>query len=158
MPLQLFGKSSPAPLVFGAALLALVGTDASAEQVDAANQELAAAGIQGAQLVPGATLDELTTKASRADTADASVNATTAALTAAGAADVAALVAQRDAYKVKADKFDKAPGADHTTPALEAGATDLDKDEPDANQKAIDDMPHNKALAGNPLFGPRIKD
>jgi hypothetical protein len=157
MGLKLFG-SSPAPLVFGTAMLALVGTSASAEQVDAANQELDAAGIKGAQLVPGAHLDELTAAAERVTTAEASVKGYTDALAAAGAADVAALVAQRDAYKVKADKFDKQGGASHTNPVLPEGKSDVEDDAPDANQKAIDALPHNAALAGNPLFGPRIKD
>ena len=151
--MKLFGKSGPAPAVFGAAMLALVGTSASAEQVDAANQELDAAGIQGAQLVPGATLDELTAKADRTDTAELAAKGHTDALAAAGVESVAALVAQRDGYKVKADKFDKAPGASHTNPNLEAGKTDVEQGEPDAHQQAIDNLPHNKALAGHPMFG-----
>ncbi|MGI4866148.1 MAG: hypothetical protein ACRYFZ_19645 [Janthinobacterium lividum] len=156
--MKLFSKSGPAPLVFGAAMLALAGTTASAEQVDAANQELDAAGIKGAQLVPSGTLDELTAKADRVDTAEAATKGYTDALAAAGVADVAALVAQRDAYKVKADKFDKKPGAGHTNPVLPQGESDVEDTAPDANQQAIDNLPHNKALAGNPLFGPRIKD
>ena len=158
MGLKFFGGSAASSPVFGAALLAIVGAAASPEQVDAANQELDAAGIKGAQLVPGAVLDELTAKAGRTDAAEASAKGMTEALTAAGATDVAALVAQRDAYKVKADKFDAKPGASHSNPSLVPGATDLGQGEPDANQKAINDLPHNKALAGNPLFGPRIKD
>jgi hypothetical protein len=151
--MKLFGKTGPAPLLFGAAMLALVGTSASAEQVDAANQELDAAGIKGAQLVPGAALDELTAKADRTDTAEAAAKGFTDSLATAGVESVAALVAQRDAYKVKADKFDKKPGADHTNPTLESGKTDVEGGEPDAYQKAIDDLPHNKALAGHPIFG-----
>jgi len=151
--MKFFGKSDAPVLAFGASLLAIVGEAASPEQVDAANQELDAAGIKGAQLVPGAVLDELTTKAGRTEAAEASVSATNAALAAAGAADLTALVAERDAFKVKADKFDKAPGASHTTPSLEAGKTDVGQGEPDANQQAIDNLPHNKALAGHPVFG-----
>jgi hypothetical protein len=151
--MKLFGKSGPSVVAFGAAMLALVGTSASAEQVDAANQELDAAGIKGAQLVPGAALDELTAKADRTDTAEAAAKGFTDSLATAGVESIAALVAQRDAYKVKADKFDKKPGADHTTPTLEAGKSDLEQGEPDADQKAIDDLPHNKALAGHPMFG-----
>lgn len=153
--MKLFGKSGPDPLLFGAAMLALVGagTTASAEQVDAANQELDAAGIKGAQLVPGATLDELTAAAERTTTAEAATQGYTDALAAAGAESVAALVAQRDGYKVKADKFDKAPGAGHTSPTLESGKTDVAQGEPDAHQQAIDNLPHNKALDNHPLFG-----
>jgi hypothetical protein len=151
--MKFFGKSDTPALAFGASMLALVGTAASPEQVDAANQELDAAGIKGAQLVPGAVLDELTAKADRTEAAEASVSATTAALAAAGAADLTALVAERDAFKIKADKFDKAPGASHTTPNLAAGQTDVDTAEPDADQKAIGALPHNQALDGHPMFG-----
>lgn len=151
--MKFFGKSDAPALAFGASMLALVGATASPEQVDAANQELDAAGIKGAQLVPGAVLDDLTAKAGRTETAEASAKGYTDALAAAGAADVAALVAQRDGYKVKADLYDKGPGADHTTPTLEPGQSDVDKGEPDAHQKAIDELPHNKALAGHPMFG-----
>jgi len=140
-------------MVFGAAMLALVGTTASAEQVDAANQDLDAAGIKGAQLVPGATLDELTAKADRTDAAEAAAQGYTDALAAAGATDIAALVAQRDGFKAKADKFDKLPGAGHSNPLLEAGKTDVEQGEPNADQVAIDNLPHNKALAGHPMFG-----
>jgi hypothetical protein len=139
--------------MFGAALLALVGTSASAEQVDAANQELDAAGIKGAQLVPGATLDELTAKADRTDTAEAAAKGYTDALAAAGVESIAALVAQRDGYKVKADKFDKGPGAGHTTPVLPEGESDVEETAPDAHQETINNLAHNKALAGHPLFG-----
>lgn len=151
--MRFFGKSDAPSPAFGAALLAIVGAAASPEQVDAANQELDAAGIKGAQLVPGAVLDELTAKAGRTETAEAAVQGYTDSLAAAGAADVAALVAQRDGFKVKADLYDKKPGASHTSPNLPEGTSDLDKGEPDADQKAIDDLPHNKALAGHPLFG-----
>ena len=143
----------------GVAMQALLGQDTvTAEQVDTANAELGTAGLKGAQLVPGAVLDELTAKAGRTDVAEASAKGFTDALAAAGAPDVAALVAQRDAYKEKADKFDAKPGASHSNPSLVPGATDLDKGEPDANQKAIDELPHNRAIAGNPLFSPRIQD
>lgn len=152
--MRFFGKTDPAPFSAGVALLALVGqASITPEQVDAANTELSTAGLTGAQLVPSATLDELTATAGRVETAEAAVKGYTDSLAAAGAADVAALVAQRDAYKVKADKLDALPGASHTTPTLVPGATDLDKGEPDADQKTIDELPHNKALAGHPLFG-----
>jgi hypothetical protein len=134
-------------------MLALVGTSASAEQVDAANQELDAIGIKGAQLVPGAALDELTAKAGRTDTAEAAAKGHTDALAAAGVESVAALVAQRDGYKVKADKFDKNPGAGHTNPVLPEGESDVEEIAPDADQETINALGHNKALAGHPMFG-----
>jgi len=151
--MKLFGKSGPEPIVLGAAMLALVGTAASPEQVDAANQELDAVGIKGAQLVPGATLDELTAKADRTDTAELAAKGHTDALAAAGVESVAALVAQRDGYKVKADKFDKNPGAGHTNPVLPEGESDVEDTAPDADQETINGLAHNKALAGHPMFG-----
>ena len=157
--MKFFGLGAAAPLTMGVAMQALLGQETvTAEQVDTANTELVAAGLKGAQLVPGAVLDELSAKAGRAELAEASAKGMTEALAAAGAADVAALVAQRDGFKVKADKFDKLPGAGHTAPSLVPGASDVTPAEPDANQKAIDELPHNRALAGNPLFGPRIPD
>jgi hypothetical protein len=153
MPIKFFGKSDAPALAFGPAMLALVGATASPEQVDAANQELDAAGIQGAQLVPGATLDELTAKAGRTDTAEAAAKGHTDALAAAGVESMAALVAQRDGYKVKADKFDKNPGAGHTTPVLPEGESDVEDTAPDADQETINNLAHNKALDGHPMFG-----
>lgn len=148
--MSLFAKK----LTLGAAAHALVATTAiTDEQLTAANSELTAAGVTGAQLITEAAYNDLSAKAGRADAAEASVKGFTDALAAAGATDIAALVAQRDAYKVKADQFDKAPGASHTTPLLAAGATDVDPTEPNADQKAIGELGHNKALAGHPLFG-----
>ncbi|MDJ0367299.1 S49 family peptidase [Hymenobacter sp. H14-R3] len=153
--MSLFAKK----LTLGAAAHALVSAVAiTPEQATAANAELTAAGVTGAQLITEAAFEDLTTTAGRATAAEASLQLVTTALAAAGATDIAALVAQRDGFKVKADKFDKAPGAAHTGTALEAGRTDVELGEPSAHQKAIDALPHNQALAGNPLFGPRIKD
>jgi hypothetical protein len=159
--MRLFGRNSPDAntLTLGAAMQAIIGqATVSTEQAEAANIELEAAGIKGAMLITEAAFNDLDSKAGRVDAAEASVKGYTDALAAAGAADMAALVAERNALKVKADKFDAKPGASHTTPALPTGTTDLEKGEPDANQKAIDDMPHNQAVASNPLFGPRITD
>lgn len=154
MSLKLFGNRGIAALAFGAAMTALVGKETvSAEEATAANEELSAAGITGAQLITQATYDELDGKAGRTDAAEATAKGFTDALAAAGAADIPALVAQRDAYKVKADKFDKNPGAGHTTPTLEAGKSDVEPEAPDAHQQAINNLPHNKALDGHPLFG-----
>ena len=155
--MKLFARGAAAPLTLGAAMLAIVGSNAvTAEQAEAANTELTAAGISGAQLITEADFTDLTEKAGRVDTAEAAAKGFTEALTTAGAADVAALVAQRDGYKVKADLYDKAPGAGHSNPALPAGTSDVEKGEPDANQQAIDELPHNKAIDGNPLFAKRI--
>jgi hypothetical protein len=149
--MKFFGKSDPTPVLMGAALLALVGSDsASAEQIDAANEELEAAGLKGAQLVPGATLDDLTAKADRVDTAESAVKATADAVKAAGATSVADLIAQRDAARKDAEEFGSQPGelptgSTKVKPDVEEGA--------DEATKAIDELPHNKALAGHPLFG-----
>ena len=138
-------------------MTALVGKETvSAEEAEAANGELAEAGIKGAQLINEATFTDLTEKAGRTDVAEQATQATTDALAAAGADSIEALVAQRDGYKVKADKFDKAPGATQTNPVLPTGQSDVEENAPDANQKAIDDLPHNKALDNNPLFGKRV--
>ncbi|MDO7853165.1 hypothetical protein [Hymenobacter convexus] len=155
--LNLFNKAGAA-LVFGAAMTALVGKETvSAEEAVAANEELTEAGIKGAQLINEASFNELTEKAGRVDVAEKAAadaaKATTDALAAAGAESIEALVAQRDGYKVKADKFDKQPGAGHTTPVLEAGHSDVEQTEPDAHQQAIDELPHNKAIDGHPMFG-----
>ena len=148
--MSLFAKK----LTLGAAAHALVAATAiTDEQLTAANSELTNAGVTGAQLITEAAYNELTTKAGRADAAEASLKGVTDALAAAGVADIAALVAQRDGFKVKADKFDKAPGADHTTPTLEAGKTDVEDTAPDAHQEAINGLAHNKSLEGHPIFG-----
>jgi ClpP class serine protease len=148
--MSLFAKK----LTLGAAAHALVAATAiTDEQLTAANTELTTAGITGAQFITEAAYTDLSAKAGRADAAEASLKGMTDALAAAGVADITALVAQRDGFKVKADKFDKAPGAAHTTATLEVGASDVDKGEPDAHQKTMSELPHNKALAGHPMFG-----
>ena len=140
-----FGKSDPKPALLGAAMVALLGTyTASAEQIDAANQELATAGLQGAQLVPGATLEALEEKAGRVDAAEAAVQATTDAVTAAGATSVADLVAQRDKARQEAEAFGNQPGE------LPTSSTKLKTDvvesaeAPDKEWEAI----HERMLAG----------
>lgn len=142
MGLQIFGKSAATTLVLGASMLALVGNEsATAEQVDAANHELDAAGIKGAQLVPGATLQELTEKASRVD-----------------AAEKAQLEAEKKAEGLEEANgklteqvatLGKKPGADATTPVRKDGAADLEEpSELSANEKIVADL-HAKMLAGN---------
>ncbi|WP_198172789.1 S49 family peptidase [Hymenobacter ginkgonis] len=146
--MSLFAKK----LVLGAAAHALVTAETiTPEQLTAANGELTAAGVTGAQLIAEAAYSDLSARAGRADTAEATARGFTDALAAAGVTDIAALVSQRDAFKLKADLYDKGPGAAHTDPTLVAGATDVDK-EADANQKLIAQLPHNQALDNNPLF------
>jgi hypothetical protein len=148
--MSLFAKK----LTLGAAAHALVAAETvTDEQLTAANSELTTAGVTGAKFITEAAYNDLSAKAGRAEVAEASAKGVTEALAAAGVADIAALVKQRDEFKVKADKFDKAPGASHTTPSLAAGKTDVDQVEPDAHTKAIAELPHNKALDGHPVFG-----
>ena len=149
-PNSMFGKNKFAAV---AALAGLAAAAITPELVATANEELEEKGVTGAQLITEAQHDAYEAQAGLLSTAQASVQATTDALAAAGATDIAALVAQRDAYKVKADKFDKAGGAQHTAPNLEAGKSDIDAGEPDANAQAIAALPHNSALDNHPLFG-----
>lgn len=151
----IFGNKNPMP----ATMLALVGATAvTAEQATAANAELSAGGITGASLVPAATLTELQAQAGQLatmttarDTAQASLQAMNDALAAAGAADVAALVSSRDEWKTKAETYGSQAGTMGTNAKKDAdnmGETSAAS----AAQKAIDELPHNKALENNPLF------
>jgi ClpP class serine protease len=59
----------------------------------------------------------------------------------------------RDAWKAKAEKFAKGPGASHFV--LNQGKAEGGNEDLTAEQQAqalIDALPHNKALEGNPLF------
>ena len=97
---HMFGKNK-FPAV--AALAGLTGAAMTADLVSAANDELEAQGILGAALVSQASHDQLS--------ADATAwNAAHTALEAAGATDVAALAADRDAWKEKAEGFGEQPG------------------------------------------------
>lgn len=150
---SMFGKDKFSAV---AALATLSAAALTPELLASANEELEKKGVTGAQLITEAQHDEFSAQAGLLSTAQASVKATTDALAAAGVTSIDALVKERDAYKVKADKFDKAPGAQQTNPTLAAGQTDVDEQAPDANQQAIDELPHNKALDNNPLFGKRV--
>ena len=154
MGLKLFGKSDATTLVLGASMLALVGNEtATAEQVDAANQELDAAGIKGAQLVPGATLDELTEKAGRVDAAEQAATDAKAAEKVATDA-VAAAEKRADDAEAEMERMAKQPGATVTHPRKSKDKNDVEEEAgADAHQKAIDELPHNKALVGHPVFG-----
>ncbi|WP_201980376.1 S49 family peptidase [Hymenobacter rubidus] len=148
----------------GAAMLALMGAETvSAEQADAANAELKELGITGAALITAAAHEQLETAAASVatlttakDTAESSLLAVKGALTAAGATDVAALVASRDEWKAKAEAFGSQAGALGTTPPKEANDVQEGTAASEA-QKAIDELPHNQALDNNPLFAGRLK-
>ena len=148
---SLFAKK----MTMGAAMTALIAqTTVSAEQAAAANEELEAAGISGARLITEAGFHELEAKGQELTTAQAALKVHTDALATAGATDVAALVAERDQLKAQVKELGEAPGDTSTTAVRKDGASDVDESsEADANQKLIDELPHNKALANNPLFG-----
>ena len=146
----------------GAAMLALVGVETvSAEMATAANTELEGLGITGAALVTPDAYQALEAKAGLVEaaqaaqaTAEGRLTALTEAVTAAGASDVAALAAQRDEWKTKAEAFGSQAGAMGTTAAKEGN--DISEGTPaTAAQKAIDELPHNQALDNNPLFAGR---
>jgi hypothetical protein len=145
--MKLFGKEiGTATLVFGAAMTALVDKPTvTSEEVDAANAELGAAGIAGAALITEAAFSDLSTKAGRVDTAEASVKAYTDALTAAGAKDMAELVAQRDEARQQAADFGSQPGELGTT--AEKAKGDVSEEGGDANAKIVADL-HEKMLQG----------
>lgn len=130
---NMFGKNK-FPAV--AALAGLTGAALTADLVTAANAELEAAGITGAGLITEAAHDALE--------ADATAwNAAHTALEAAGATDVAALAADRDSWKEKAEAFGEQPGALPTSSAKEKA--DLSEEGGDDAQKQVDAL-HAKML------------
>jgi signal peptide peptidase SppA len=133
---NMFGKNK-FPAV--AALAGLTGAALTADLVTAANAELEAAGITGAALITEATHDALE--------ADATAwNAAHTALEAAGVTDVAALAADRDSWKEKAEAFGSQPG---TLPTSSTKTTpDANEEGTDDNAKLVDEL-HEKMLSGN---------
>jgi hypothetical protein len=119
-----------------AALAGLTGAALTADLVTAANNELEAAGITGAALITEAAHGTLE--------ADATAwNAAHTALEAAGATDVAALAADRDSWKEKAEAFGEQPGEMPTSSTKTAG--DLAEEGGDENDKLVDAL-HRKML------------
>jgi protease-4 len=128
--MSLFAKSK-FPAV--AALAGLTGAALTADLVTAANTELEAAGITGAALISEAAHDALK--------ADATAwTAAHTALEAAGATDVAALAADRDSWKEKAEAFGEQPGALPTSSTKEK--PDLAEE---GGEKVVDAL-HRKML------------
>jgi len=136
---KMFGKNKYRAV---AALAGKKGDELTAEMVTAANEELEAEGIEGAALITETEYSALQASAK----AESNLTAQVQTLTAANAT----LTQERDAAVAKAAEYGGQPGAISTAPA-KAGADHIDEG-PDANQLAIDELPHNKALAGNPLF------
>jgi peptidoglycan hydrolase CwlO-like protein len=120
--MKLFAKSNPA-LVFGAALLALVGKEnVSAEEATAANEELTEAGVTGAQLITEAAFNDLSEKAGRVDAAEAAVAIAQQEATAAKAAekkaadDLATEKKRADEAEAEVDRLGSQPGAERSAP------------------------------------------
>jgi len=123
--MSLFGKNK-FPAV--AALAGLTGAALTADLVTAANTELETAGITGAALITEAVHDQLE--------ADATAwNAAHTALEAAGATDVAALAADRDKWKEKAETYGDQPGELPTSAAKTDG--DVTEEGEDENERIV---------------------
>jgi ClpP class serine protease len=145
---------------FGPAMLALVGAETvTAEMASAANAELEAGGIMGAALITSAAFSELEGKAGQLEqmstartSAETTLTAMTEALAAAGATDVASLVASRNEWQQKAEAFGSQPGQMPTSAQKDADKTG-EPNTTTATQKAIDELAHNAALDNHPLFG-----
>lgn len=133
--MSLFGKNK-FPAV--AALAGLTGAALTPELVSAANAELEAAGITGAALITEAAHDQLA--------ADATAwNAAHTALEAAGATDVAALAADRDAWKEKAETYGDQPGELPTSAAKTDG--DVQDEGGDENERIVAET-HARMMGG----------
>jgi ClpP class serine protease len=126
----MFGKNKFTAV---AALAGLTGAAVTTDLIAAANDELEEKGITGAALI---SADAFTSM-------EQSIKATTDALAAADATDIAALVAQRDQARQQAEEFGAQPGALGTISAKEKG--DVQEDgSADTDWEAI----HNRQLAG----------
>ncbi len=134
--MSLFGKNK-FPAV--AALAGLTGAALTPELVSAANTELEAAGITGAALITEAAHDQLA--------ADATAwNAAHTALEAAGATDVAALAADRDQWKEKAETYGDQPGELPTSAAKTDG--DVQDEGGDENDRIVAET-HARMMGGD---------
>jgi ClpP class serine protease len=133
---NMFGKNK-FPAV--GALANLTGAALTADLVTAANNELEAAGITGAALITEAAHGTLEADA-------AAWNAAHTALEAAGATDVAALAADRDEWKVKAESYGNQAGVLPTSSTKKK--PDSEEEGGDDNAKLVDAL-HEKMLSGN---------
>jgi signal peptide peptidase SppA len=136
---NMFGKNKYRAV---AALSGKKAEEITQEMVKAANEELEADGITGVALITEAEHDAFEAAAASESDLKAQVQTLTAAnLT---------LTQERDAAVAKAAEYGSQAGAAPTSPA-KTGADHKDAT-PDTNELAIDELPHNKALVGNPLF------
>lgn len=135
---QMFGKIKFKAV---AALAGKKGEEITQEMVDAANAELEANGIEGVALITEAQHDAFEAAAASETTLSAQVQTLTEANT--------TLTQERDAAVAQAAAFGEQPGATPTT-VKKVGVDNPES--ADESQKAIDALPHNKALDDNPLF------
>lgn len=118
------------------ALAGVAAADIKDDALQAANEELEAAGITGVTVISDAQAE--------AFQAAAQENATLKA-------DNKKLTESLAASQAEVTRLGKLDGAAATGSAKE-GAELKDEEGADENQKAIDALPHNQALANNPLF------
>lgn len=122
----------------------------SDEALEAASQELEAAGISNATIVADVTLETMTAETERLNAslqtatervATLETEATAAAVQTQNlASQLEAMTAERDAAQTLATEYGAKPGADHTDPIKPEG----DQLEEDPNQSLIDSLPHNQ--------------
>lgn len=115
----------------------------SDEALEAASQELQAAGISNATIVADTALESMTAESGRLSGELATATARVATLQqtiAVQTQSIASLTAERDAAQALATEYGAQPGASHTEPVKPEG----DQLEEDDNQTLIDSLPHNQ--------------
>lgn len=128
-------------------ITALAGkNEASQEELDAANAELTQAGVTGFAVVPESLITEAAAVTTERDTLQAEKTTLTASLTAA-TAQVTALTTENFTMKTKL-----AQGPAAVAPAVEKNDPVTEKTADELSAEEIAALPHNQALAGNPLF------
>lgn len=140
-------------------IAALSGKDTvSAEELTAANQELAEAGISAVELVDStayAATIERSARAEAADTERQQLTEQVGELTTANAGLTttnAQLTEQLATANAEVARLGALDGGRTTAPVRAGGASDLDEGGTSADA-VIANLPHSKALDGHPLFG-----
>jgi len=128
-------------------LTALAGAESlTPELVQAVNEEIEQMGIQGVTLL----LDtELEAETERVETLENELDTARAALSTAEER-ITNLEQEREALQQQVEELGSEPGDSHTQPGKPGG----DNYGTPSSQQVIDDLPHNKALDGNPIFTP----
>ena len=128
-------------------ITALAGkTDATQEELDAANAELTEAGITGHTIVSESLITEAANVTTERDALNAEKTTLTASLATANA-KVTSLTAENSTMKTKLAQGPAAVAAavEQNDPVTEKTAEEIAADE-------IAALPHNIAIANNPLF------